>query len=81
MDLKAVQQYVCVSERTLREWLHLPVNPLPATQVARGKILINRSQLDRWLETHRFQPVDSIDIDRITDDIMNNLHEAAAQWA
>lgn len=28
LDLKALQQYACVSERTLREWIHRPVNPV-----------------------------------------------------
>jgi len=33
MDLKALTQYACVSERTLREWLHRPIDPLPASRV------------------------------------------------
>ncbi len=57
MDLKRLQQYACVSERTLREWIHRAVNPLPAVQVG-GKILIRRSVFDRWLEAHRLKAVD-----------------------
>ena len=49
MDLKAVQRYACVSERTLREWLHrASVEPLPAVPVG-TKILIRRSVFDGWL--------------------------------
>ena len=33
LDLKALQLYACVSERTLREWIHRPFNPLPAARV------------------------------------------------
>jgi excisionase family DNA binding protein len=57
LDLKALQQYACVSERTLREWIHRPVNPLPAARVG-TKILIRRSGFDRWLENHRLKCVD-----------------------
>jgi excisionase family DNA binding protein len=57
MDLKALQAYACVSERTLREWIHLPENPLPAVRV-RGKILVRRNDFDKWLENHRVQAVD-----------------------
>ena len=57
LDLKALQQYACVSERTLREWIHLPTNPLPATRVG-AKILIRRTTFDQWLENHRLKHVD-----------------------
>jgi hypothetical protein len=77
MDLKAVQAYACVSERTLRDWIHLPVNPLPASQAGGGKILVKRSQLDAWLEAHPYEPLDSVDVDRITDEIMDQLGKAA----
>ena len=33
MDLKTIQQYACVSERTVRDWIHRPYKPLPAVQV------------------------------------------------
>lgn len=42
LDLKALQQYACVSERTLREWIHRPLNPLPATRVG-TKLLVRRA--------------------------------------
>ena len=45
LDLKALTGHACVSERTLREWIHRPTNPLPATQV--GKILIRRTSFDQ----------------------------------
>ena len=57
LDLKALQRYACVSERTLREWVHRSINPLPAAQVG-TKILIRRSAFDHWLENHRLKSLD-----------------------
>lgn len=57
LDLKALQRYACVSERTLREWIHRPENPLPAVRVG-TKLLVRRSALDRWLEAHQVKQVD-----------------------
>lgn len=57
LDLKALCGYVCVSERTLREWIHRLENPLPAVRVG-TKILVRRSTFDQWLENHRMKPVD-----------------------
>jgi excisionase family DNA binding protein len=69
LDLKALQQYACVSERTLREWIHRPVNPLPASRVG-TKILVRRSVFDRWLENHRIEPVD---VSGIVDEIVTGV--------
>lgn len=73
MDLKATQRYACVSERTVRDWIHRPQNPLPASQVENGKLLIKRSTFDRWLEAHPYTPVDSIDLSLIVNDVMKDL--------
>ncbi len=56
LDLKRLQRYACVSERTLRGWIHRPENPLPASRV--GNKLVRRSILDRWLEAHQVKRVD-----------------------
>jgi len=66
LDLKALQEYACVSERTIRGWIHRPVNPLPAVRVG-NKILVRRSTFDRWLEGHQLKPVD---VGCIVDEIM-----------
>jgi hypothetical protein len=73
MDLTAIQQYACVSERTVRDWIHLPENPLPAVQVARGKILVKRSQFDIWLQAHPYSSADAVDVDRIVDEVINGI--------
>ncbi len=57
LDLKALRGYACVSERTLREWIHRPVDPLPAVRVG-TKLLIRRRVFDRWLEEHLIKQVD-----------------------
>jgi len=57
LDLQRLQQYACVSERTLREWIHRLDDPLPAVRVG-SKILVRRSTFDHWLENHRLKAVD-----------------------
>lgn len=66
MDLRILQQYACVSERTLRDWVHRAIDPLPAARVG-GKILVRRSVFDRWLEAHQ---VKHIDISCIVDELV-----------
>lgn len=64
LGLRQVTQYASVCERTVRSWIHSPVDPLPAVHVG-GKILINRTELERWLERHRIHPVRRIDLDTV----------------
>jgi hypothetical protein len=57
LDLRSLQQYACVSERTLREWIHRAVDPLPAVRVG-CKILVRRGVFDRWLDAHQIKHID-----------------------
>jgi excisionase family DNA binding protein len=57
LDLRTLQNYAVISERTIRTWIHSVLNPLPAVQVG-GKILIRRRAFDAWLESHRIQNPD-----------------------
>ena len=66
LDLKALQQHACVSERTLRDWIHRSVDPLPAARVG-TKILVRRGVFDRWLEAHQIRHVD---VAGIVDDLI-----------
>jgi excisionase family DNA binding protein len=66
LDLRTLRDYACVSERTLREWIHRCVDALPAVRVG-GKILVRRSEFDRWLETHQ---VTHIDVGGIVDEMI-----------
>jgi len=69
LDLRALTQYASVSERTMREWIHRPANPLPAVRVG-AKILVRRSEFDRWLEKHRLEP---IDIGSVVSEVVSDL--------
>ena len=73
LDLRALRQYACVSERTLRTWIHRPIDPLPATQVG-NKILIRRTAFDGWIETHKVQ---SVDIEGIVEDLIAEVKGTA----
>jgi excisionase family DNA binding protein len=72
MGLRQLSQYANISERTLRSWIHAPVDALPATQV-RGKILVRRAELDDWLTRHRVKPLDQVDLDGIVKDVLQGL--------
>jgi excisionase family DNA binding protein len=69
LDLAALTEYACVSERTVRGWIHRLSDPLPAVRVG-SKILVRRSTFDGWLENHRLKPVD---IGCIVDDMVASL--------
>jgi excisionase family DNA binding protein len=66
LDLRALRQHACVSERTIRDWIHRPIDSLPAVRVG-SKILVRRSEFDRWLEAHQ---VKHIDVGCIVDELV-----------
>jgi excisionase family DNA binding protein len=72
LGLRHVTQYASVSERTLRAWIHSPVDPLPAVRVS-GKILVRRSELDAWLQRHRVQRLESLDLDGLVKGVLQGL--------
>ena len=76
MDLRTAQSYICVSERTLREWIHREVDPLPAVQSDK-KIFIRRTRLDQWLESHPVRRGSGIDVEELVNDVLGSLTEAA----
>jgi excisionase family DNA binding protein len=69
LDLKALTQYASVSERTMRQWIHRAVDPLPAVRVG-AKFLVRRSTFDQWLESHRLE---TIDVGCIVDEMVSDL--------
>ena len=72
MGLKQVTQYVNLSDRTVRTWIHEQVDPLPAVRV-RGKILVRRSELDAWLERHRVRSLANVDLDAIVNGVLEEV--------
>lgn len=69
LGLRQLTAYAAVSERTLRGWIHLPSDPLPAVRIG-GKILIRRTQFDAWLERRRIEPLPSVDVDAIVRELV-----------
>jgi hypothetical protein len=60
LGLRELTEYAAVSGRTLRAWIHLPVDPLPAA-CPRGKFLIKLAAFDAWLAKHTVKPAKSVD--------------------
>ncbi len=69
LDLNGLTRYACVSERTLRMWIHRDVNPLPAVRVG-CKMLVRRGVFDQWLESHQ---VKHVDLGCIVDELIDGL--------
>ncbi len=69
MGLRELTQYANISNRTLRLWIHAPVDPLPAVKVS-GKHLVRRSELDAWLGRHRVRPMPGVELDRIVREVL-----------
>jgi len=72
LDLRGLTMYAAVSERTIREWLHRSLNPLPAVRVG-TKILVRRSTFDAWLEKHPLIPADSINVNETVNEILADM--------
>ena len=72
LGLRELASYASVSERTLRSWLHRPVDSLPAVQVG-GKILVRRSQFDAWLEQHPVHKIRPVDVDGIVEELVGEF--------
>ena len=81
LSLEALSEYSDMSVRKLRAYLTDPVHPLPhfrmkeplviqakdgRRRAVSGKILVRRSDFDRWMETYRHTP----DLDRLVDEVV-----------
>jgi hypothetical protein len=71
MDLKMLERYASVSNRTLRSWIKDSENPLPASARG-GKLFVSRRVFDEWMKGHTVEPV-SIDVERTVNDILKSL--------
>ncbi len=69
LGLRHLAEYSDTSERTLRGWIHLGVDPLPAFRIG-GKILVGRRDFDSWLRRHRIISTESIDVNAIVKEIV-----------
>ncbi len=70
MGLKALAGYSGMSVRTLRNWIHHPLRPLPYYRIG-GKLLVRRSDYDSWAEG--FREVTPSSLDDIVGDVMKGL--------
>lgn len=77
LGLRELSQYAAVSDRTLRSWIHSPVDSLPAVRV-RGKILVRRREFDSWLERHSVRP---LDLSATVNEIVEGLYERETSQA
>ena len=74
--MKALTSYACISERTIRDWIHLPDRPLSASQV-KGKLLFRRITFDKWLEAHPYEPTALIDVIHLVDEVLKDFRKAS----
>lgn len=74
LPLRAASAYVGLSVRSLRSWLVHPTCPLPCYRVG-GKILLRRSELDRWLSGFRRRGRE--DIEAVVDGVLADFAKTA----
>ena len=67
LDLRALTRYSALSLRTLTRHLRDLEHPLPHYKVW-GKILVRRSEFDRWMEGFRRHPPQ--DVPRLVDEVL-----------
>ena len=72
-DLRRLADYSCLSVRTLRALLHLPVDPLPAFRVE-GKILVRKSQFDAWLARRKYKST-AEEVSKLFDKVVKEFKE------
>ena len=66
LGLAEVSQRLSLSPRTIRAWARDPSWALPAYHVG-GKLLFKWSEVDRWLQQFRIEPVD---VKAVADEMM-----------
>jgi hypothetical protein len=71
MDLKTLERYSSMSNRTLRKWIKALQNPLPAS-VLGGKILVSRRSFDEWIGRHAIE-VSALEVERTVNEILKSL--------
>lgn len=72
LSLKTAAAYTSLSVRTLRSRLTNPHHPLPCYRLG-GKILLKRSDLDRWLDAFRSVGAREQALDKKVDEILGAL--------
>jgi hypothetical protein len=68
LDLKALSHYSCIGVSTLRGILSRPGGP--AFFKLKGKILVNKTEWDRWLKQFKTA---AVDLDSIVDEAIAGM--------
>jgi hypothetical protein len=71
LSLRDLSKYCGLCERTLRSYIKDPTHPLPCFQAGR-KILVRRSEFDRWIEAFRRR--DGADLDMIVQQVVKDVN-------
>lgn len=86
LGLEALSQYSGLSVRSLRAYLADPLRPLPhyrmkephviktkagKRRAVSGKILVHKSDFDRWMEAYRYTP----DLERLVDEVVAEFRQ------
>jgi excisionase family DNA binding protein len=71
LSLRELRKYCGLCDRTLRSYIKDPTHPLPYYRVG-GKILVKRSEFDRWMEA--FHQRDRADLDLIVQQVVKDLN-------
>lgn len=70
MSLRALSVYSGISKRKLDDLRKDPYNPLPTFRVD-GKVLVKKSEFDRWMERYRVRVSGaSRNVDQILEEVM-----------
>ncbi len=78
LGLSALAKYAGLSVKQLRGYINDPASPLPAFQTeggatGRGKLLVRRSEFDRWAERHLRRRSPQADIDAAVAEALEGL--------
>ena len=73
LSLRRLSAYSGVSIRTLRAWIKDALHPLPYFRVggAVGKVLVRRSDFDRWMTRHRVEG--DADLDALVRGVLDDV--------
>ena len=70
LPLKALAAYAGMSVRRLRTALTDPAHPLPHYRPGGGKIVVRRSDFDRWMARFRRE---GPDVDRLVSEVLKGI--------
>jgi hypothetical protein len=70
--LRSLAGYSGISIRTLRDYLKHQSDPLPCYRPG-GKLLVKRSDFDRWMSGYRSGQAAGTAVDRVVDDLLSDF--------